>query len=254
MLRQNNTQISATCSGGFTLLELTIVLAISGFMIAVSASTAMTRIEVQRIKSTNQRLDFIMKAIDQYVRTYGHLPCPADPTLTYTDTNLGNGTGTGGTSNEPLCNALNLRPLADAGVIDNQILMGAIPTIQLGIAPTLAIDGWDRKFSYVVDETLTMTGEAATNTGYAGNTGAITVENANGDAYTNTAAVIVFSHGPVGIGAYPGSGGTSTIAGTPGTEEAENTNQDDVFVQIFPTGTFDDIMEYRNQWQLAQDD
>ena len=235
-MQYTTSQMSHT--SGFSLVEMTIVLVIIGPLLATVISAGAAAIEAQRIASTKERLQFIIDTVDDYVRVYGYLPCPADPTDATTDANFGLGTGT----NTGTCTAGNIEEYTTDGTV-----RGMVPVTTLGIPEILSLDGWGRRFSYVVDEDVT---DLA---GYGVDTPDIIVENASGTDYTTSAAVMVLSHGPNGYGAWTGKGialGT-TGAGTP---ELENTNSttDSEYVDVYPTSTFDDIVLYKSVWQLAQ--
>lgn len=246
---------------GFTLVELSIVFTIASFLIYLVGSTASMRIESQRAKTTDERLALIMRAIDAYARRYHHLPCPADPTLALDNASFGDGTGSN--SSPANCSAANLQR-STAGATDAP--RGAVPIKQLRLNPKIAIDGWDRKFTYVVTEAYTTPGSASTagymnyhttNTGTGGTAGAISVVT-SASAYTVTAnaAVLVLSHGPNGFGAYLREGSTVFQPTAGSNDEDENANDttvnnDDVYTAIFVTPTFDDVVEYRLRWQMG---
>ncbi len=247
---------------GFTLVELAIVLLIGGFLVVTFLGSNEARTEIQRIKNTQLKLKVIIAAIEEYARNYQHLPCPADPTLDFTNANFGDGLGTGGNgSGNTECLATNMEPVA--GGATDQILRGAIPTDQLGLTTETSLDGWGRRFSYVVAERLTMAGAS----GYsnAATSGLITIQtnhdgDGNNNAITSTAAVIVFSHGPNGFGART-TDGSSTI-NTAGITNIENENldADTNYVTSFPRNdvsgseVYDDILKWRSRFQMVEDE
>ncbi|MCB2082226.1 MAG: hypothetical protein KDD76_06270 [Rickettsiales bacterium] len=215
-----------------------IVLVVIGLMLSTIISAGAAAIEAQRIASTKERLLFIMDTVDDYVRVYGYLPCPADPTDASTDTAFGLGSGT----NTGTCSASNIQDYATSNV-----MRGMVPVSTLGIADVFSLDGWGRRISYVVDEDLTR------RSAYSSGTASITVENASGTDYTTSAAVLVMSHGANGYGAWTAKGVVLSAVGA-GTPETENTDAttDDIYVDIYPTSAFDDIVLYKSKWQLAQ--
>lgn len=250
-------------NSGFTLVELALVLVIAGMLLSLAASVGAARIDGQRIKDTNARMNFIMAAIKQYVRNYKHLPCPAaitGATSLETSTSFGFGAGTN-IDDTPTGNC------TATAFGANTIEIGAVPVRELGISPAVTVDGWGNRIVYAVDEDLTYvdrdidpitTTPCGTNGGIVGGgytdfatAGTLDVTLTDGTtSITTAAAVLLMSHGPNGIGAYFASSGTkSTATSTAG--EAENYDyNDDIFAQGFPTSTFDDIVVFAEKWQL----
>ena len=113
--------------GGFTLLELTIVLAIVG-LLAVGALKAVSALrENAGISETSKRLDTLVMALQTFLMKHNRLPCPADPNI---DTHLG----------DENC------PSNPSG----EILRGVIPGRALGLSGGRLLDAWDRQFTYAV--------------------------------------------------------------------------------------------------------
>ncbi len=72
--------------GGFTLLELTIVLAIIGLLAVGALKAASALRENAGISETSKRLNTLVMALQTFLMKNNRLPCPADPNI---DTNLG---------------------------------------------------------------------------------------------------------------------------------------------------------------------
>ena len=89
-------------------------------------------------KTTHTRMKYIQKILNQYVVTYGRLPCPSDPTLASASESLSNG----------LCaSALSFN--------SGNTYYGSIPVDSLGISREYLQDGWGNKITYVVPRDLT---------------------------------------------------------------------------------------------------
>lgn len=250
---------------GFTIVELAIVITIIAFLISMIVSTGAARIEAQRINITKERLAFLMNAITQYVRAYNHLPCPADGSLAFDEPAFGIGSGSNTDNGD--CTAEN----ANHG--GTNVVIGMIPLETLGLSATIGVDGWDNRFTYVVDQDLTYVGEEVetedppergfSNNGNPatlpahsdpGTLGEIAIRNSAGGAdFTSEAAVLILSHGPNGYGAWKGKGGSQINPTGGSAEEDENTDNDNIFVQTFRGGTFDDFILYKVKGQLLQD-
>ncbi len=243
---QQNQQDSA-----FTLIELAIVLALISLIISGGLSYTIAQREEKRFDLTHSKLNFVMKSIKSFVRQNGYLPCPTDPTLPFSDADFGFGKRTGGG-----CSSGNLVD-SDGGASTENIIFGAIPVYTLNIPPDYIYDGWNRRFTYAVDEDMTDT------TGYAANTGDIEIRSpgydgggtarnnpityrhadaadvtagildcegdpaALGACITMGAPVAVISHGSNGFGSYGAAGGAAPIASTKYAPEAGSNDEDE---------------------------
>lgn len=249
-------------NGGFSIIELSIVLTIIAMIVATSLSVGASRIEAARAQSTQERMDFIMKAIQLYVNRFGYVPCPADNSLPVTDGNFGRGGGSGNSATG--CTDSN-SSFTNTSVPTHEIHTGGVPWMHLNISPAITIDGWNRRFTYAVDEQLTWADGDPTNGGWddpaTTTDGEIRITRSSGGTnITANAAVVLISHGTNGHGAFPGKGGTRLDKGcTTDVDEDENTDLgvgvgcpavNDEFVQKFRTSTYDDMVEYRTKWQL----
>lgn len=232
-------------SKGFTIVELAVVIAIIALIISTTVAVGVTRIEAQKLRTTDNRMAFLVRAIDSYIEMYGHLPCPADGALASTDDDFGWGLGTNGLDG---CEAANL-------LDSDEVVAGAVPVINLGVDPRAAIDGWDNKITYAVDSILTTT------SGFESN-GRIVILNKRSSASPVTieegAAYVLISHGPNGHGAWRAKAASSRLDTgiADDTDEGENAHIDDPgnfdneFVQNFFVTGFDDIVIYKTKWQL----
>ncbi len=238
-------------NNGFTLVELSSVLLLIALILGMSVSIASSRIEVEKLKSTQARMDFIMSAVEQYVENYNHLPCPANALMLVTASAYGEGQGTGTIGGDCTADGTGLIDTGASGVV-----IGAVPTKTLGISTTAGFDGWDNLITYAVDEDLTIETGAG---GYAdtGSKGDISI--VNGDTtpsatiITTDAAVVLLSHGKNSWGAWPGKGVVRiTIAGGDANEDENADGNDNVFVDIFRSSTFDDTIIYRTKWQFGK--
>lgn len=250
---------------GFSIIELSVVLAVIALVAGSALAVGASRIEASRIQTTQERMEFIMKAMEQYVREFNNLPCPADITLAPTHGDFGAGTGTNDTTSGLFCEAENYEVLPPTGTAPaGLVVAGGVPTATLKIAPVLALDGWNRRFMYVVTQGLTYgTFDDGTGnlTGFGVDTtdGMIEIRLSDGGpAVTTEAAVLLISYGTDGYGATGGKGGALTIPETNADiDQRENAEPaapagpfDEIFVQKFRTQTFDDMVSFRMKWQF----
>jgi prepilin-type N-terminal cleavage/methylation domain-containing protein len=70
------TGLFAAAHRGFSLLELSIVLAVSGALVASLVPAVATQIESRQRRETVARLDLALEALYGHAMTFGRLPCP----------------------------------------------------------------------------------------------------------------------------------------------------------------------------------
>lgn len=121
--------------GGFSLVEMAIVLVILGFVLAAMLLPLQAQREQAYRAQTEDTLEIAKKALLGYAQSHGSLPCPA----------TNNGTGVF-PDDKPVSN-----PQA-GGVCDKQV--GFLPAATLGMQPTdtngFAIDAWNNRIMYAV--------------------------------------------------------------------------------------------------------
>ncbi len=113
------------------------MLLILGIVITMAAVSARAITGGQKRTLTAARLANIDAAMVQFVQQQKRLPCPADISLAPTDPNFGKET-----------------PRTDTAGCTGTQQSGVVPWIDLGIAQAEATDGWDRLFTYRVQNIL----------------------------------------------------------------------------------------------------
>ncbi len=192
---------------GFSLLEMAIVLAIVGFLLAGLIPSLSAQVDQQHRNDTIKQMNEIKDALYGYAIVNGRLPCPAKGSIA---TNT-----------------------ANAGISDCTLTMGVIPWATLGTSET---DAWNRRFTYSASSSF-----ITTNFTLASN-GNLTVKTAatgGTNIATNIPAVFI-SHGTNGFGAYTPAGIALTTSTSP--DEADNSDPDSIFVSHDFTPTFDDLV------------
>jgi len=201
---------------GYTLLEMAIVMAVVGILIAAFANAYNIYIKnaVQRttVDNTNQ----VVNAIGHFLVQNGRYPCPARLTAGRDDPDYGMegvcdssdlaypaisvGECVNGICMEESDRTVNINPNPSAPVmVRPRVRRGAVPFRALSLPEDLAEDGYKQKLNYAVSENL-----AVANT-YRKDGGAIDILDVNGVSAISPAAsahFVLFSSGEDGRGAY----------------------------------------------------
>lgn len=174
---------------GFTLMEMMIVLLVVSIVLAGLLPFVLQERVSDRIQLTIDRMNDIDAAINDFIKEYKRLPCPAVVNTPMTDSTFGEETATPGTC-------------AGASWDDGTATVGGmIPTRTLRLPDDYAYDGWGRRMTYHVDNRLTHRDNYGSS-----NVGSITIRNLAETDATDISAYVVLSHGENGHGAYLRSG------------------------------------------------
>lgn len=133
---------SLTLKAGFTLLEMSIVLAIIGVLLGGGLVLATMYLQQSPVRATNLQMRSIDEALWNFRTLYGRLPCPADLTLAVTSNNFGREATDAGT-----CAVA----AGGSNFATGNGAEGMLPTKTLGLSDEMAFDGWGRRIFYAVD-------------------------------------------------------------------------------------------------------
>jgi prepilin-type N-terminal cleavage/methylation domain-containing protein len=253
---------------GYSLLELSISLAIIATILAAGFSMINGSSVLAKRKDTEKRMKIIEKAIASYAAIYDRIPCPADLNLADNNSNSGIENCCYNCANLPsyLVSSPPSSPTNFTG--NNQYYtVGTVPYVTLGLPKEYLADAWANKFIY--SATLALAGKISTNTygtpsianlNYleTANMGLITVIDSQATIRTNNAAYMLMSAGNNGLGAYP-RGSITHVANLPSNaNELINYNSTfatgtGVFVAYEQTSTYDDIIHYKQKWQIVKE-
>lgn len=229
-------------SKGFTLLELSIVLAIMGILTIGFVQGNIMLIRKNRISGTETKLDLIEKALMTHLLLNGNLPCPANINALEGATDFGD--------EQITCSGTGIT----AG-LDTNFVAGGVPTATLNLSDDIMQDQWGNKFTYYVNINHTQAGGGFRSQDPTANSITIYTENTSNTLSTRAIYSIV-SHGENGLGAY---GYNSSVQGaSTGATAAEQSN---IVSANFATenfhnvsdGEFDDIVRYKTKNQLIID-
>ena len=187
---------------GFSLVELSIVVAIISVVAVLGLETTATFMGRTAYQTTAGKLHDIDRAIQQYRRLYGRLPCPATRTLARSHVCFGK-ESRGGAANQCL-NYSNACFATDKNMHSGQLLYGDVPVRDLGLPISHISDAYGNKLTYIVTTRLTVAGTGANQYDHKDSIDAITVRSGKLASTCNgttncqnrgTAAYFVFSSG-----------------------------------------------------------
>ncbi len=227
---------------GYTLLELSISLAIIGIVVAALAPAYTQEQLIRRNKELAATLDTIEQAMLSYRLKNDKLPCPAGYTDAAASASYGTSAGSAGS-----CTAAASGSCAGAAPvlchITANVVSGAVPVHTLGLPDEMMYDPWGRRITYVVDQRMTAA-SAFTTYKPKSRTGAIEVRDEGNIARNNFTIAILLSHGPNGHGAYTLNGVRISESVTD-TKEQSNCKCN----SSAAAGTFDNIYYQRSSAQ-----
>ncbi len=221
---------------GFSLLELSIALAVIGIVVAGGLSMSTSMVDRTAYVQTGNQMDEVDKALAAFVSVNNRLPCPADPALAIGDANFGREQAAcAGTATAVGTGAKNVR-------------IGALPVRTLGLRDRMAADEYGNRYTYAVTENLTTN---AVSGGYPdpAEAGAITLA----DTGITDSAYAVVSHGGDAKGSYRYETASTGVACAGAAQDVENCNNDATFRDTrFNRGTvaanwFDDTVRFNRK-------
>lgn len=194
---------------GFSLIELSIVMAISGVLLAGFLQFYSATQQKKQYDTTKQRLSGIRTALTLYVITHGNLPCPASPSGDYSADQCANGSDP-----MPGVKRYNIDPRAYLPSADGRddVWTGILPMKELRFDSEQIQDGWGNEFTYAVSRRLTFRNSMK---GNPLPLGIISVVDENGNSLLdkpNTSRYVIVSHGSTGAGAWIPGGGRKPCA------------------------------------------
>lgn len=275
---------------GFSLLEVALLLLVGGIL-AVPLMEAYNRYMTERTSAkTYTAGSTIQSAMTEFYEMHERYPCPAIPGLAVGDPLHGveqcpgrdmDGDGTNMAAlafdacTDGFCRTSGRD--ADGDLADDGVLIGNIPYVSLGIPYNEALDGWKRRFTYAVTESMTDSGtflpdrgsimvwksDGSTPLSYGDAVQSANPKDKGGQA---TAHFVYFSNGENGRGAYNSEGqrigdacdnstftGAEIAAASKSYNEIENCDNDYEFttdLQAYSTQAgydyYDDIFYYQS--------
>lgn len=223
---------SSSSQKGFTLIELTIVLVITGLMI--SGFTRLLSVYViQRQEAAMQTTSrSVRTALSEFVDERQRLPCPAPLNAQRDGPTFGVPQETDLTTDTP-CDISSGGVFFIEGVVGDvtdDVYIGAVPTQALNIASQYAVDPHKNRLTYAVSAQLAKTDGLIDRTA----PGAITIKQTATSNLTGVQFALI-SHGPDGAGSYTSDGvqnGTACIGSTAHADDENCNNSDNIFADF----------------------
>ncbi len=223
--------------GGFSLVEMAVVLVVFALLLGGLLMVTTTQLATQRIQETNRLLEQARQGLIAFAAVHGRLPCPAQP-------DLASGTAGAGVERTPTATG------CTGGA------RGVLPWASLGLPET---DAWGRRFTYRVSPLFSRTVMARPASQFGCtppptsppsqsafalcSPGDNEVRSAAaGPALVSNAPAVVISHGANGRGAFLTSGAQMLLSAD--VDEIENHDNDPIFVDRTPTSTYDDLVQW----------
>lgn len=197
-------------ASGFSLVELSIVLVIAGFVLVSVMTTDENVTGLKKKRDVHEQMEVIQGALEKHFQQFSYYPCPANGSLISSHANFGRGVRTAPATASDTCDTTGL--LTDGG----SVIMGVVPIKELALPASMMIDPWGNRIGYaVIDEAARLGGTPASfitiykdfdDNVDSGDLVANTAGQDVGDQESALATYVLISYGADGIGAYPEHG------------------------------------------------
>lgn len=210
---------------GFSLIEMAIVISITGLLLAAFLQFYAIQVEASRLETTRKRLDDLRMALTIYVAAHDRLPCPVSLASDASKKAESDAQADACAANaEP---APGIISFGDEGGPD-EVWTGVIPVRDLRLSNEQATDGWGNRFTYAATRRLTLPDGMKGNPAPAGILDVTDSAGNNVLDVPKTGRYVIVSHGRTGKGAWTQSGGRKPCDREE--KDGENCNGDATFM------------------------
>ena len=218
----NKNTLTHNPQAGFTLIDVSIMLAVFGVLAVTMLSFIQLDNETAQLNTTIDKIDKIENAILQFKNQYGYIPCAASRADLPNTVNFGVATD---------CSAASATGTDDdtdsAGAATDEVRIGVVPTRTLSLPDSYMFDKWGNRFTYAVIQDLAIDSGTYSAFTTAIDTGVIQIVDETDTQVTTVStatitAYAIVSHGADKKGAYT-KNGTLVACGSTELDE-ENCN------------------------------
>ena len=189
-----------------------------------------------RENTTNDRLETIQKAINEYIILYGRLPCPSN----ILSLNGGDKYG------EEVRDASGNCDVENSSFLSGNIIYGSVPNKTLNLTDDYGVDAWKNVVVYAIDRNY------GTKTGFSNNGGSsIFVKNINGDNLTNEAVYVLFSGGENQNGVFKNGVQKKLDISVKDHFNSFKNNFDNSFIKDVQSDEYDDLLFYKTKKSIV---
>jgi prepilin-type N-terminal cleavage/methylation domain-containing protein len=185
-------------ANGFSLTELSIVIAIISIILGASFSLILGNTNVAKQKDTENRMKIIEAAIAGFVASYNRLPCGGDITVAASTATAG--TEMSSCAGQAYYIVESPAPTSPTTFQSSDVatmVIGSVPYTALKLPKEYIADAWGNKFIYAITKPLSTYSFQYTNMGV------IPVRDTTSSYRTNNAAYVLMSSGANGYGGFP---------------------------------------------------
>lgn len=217
---------------GFTMLEMSITILIIGIVTIAGINFQISMMDNSHRNMTLDKLNRIERAINEYILENGQLPCPANITISNTNSLYG----------------IELRNSSDecyapsSSYLNNNLIYGSIPTKTLGLTDDYGVDSWKSSIVYIIHKNY---GQKSTFLSSGGE--AINIKNINDNTITNKAIYFLFSAGLNKNGAFRNGVQNSINTSLDDSGNAYKSNFTKYFIKDVINDDFDDMVIYKEK-------
>lgn len=242
-------------NGGFTLIEMAIVLIVSGLLLSLSMPMLVTQSMQQNKRVTLERLSQAEQALKRFYDMNGYYPCPAPRDAQSGAAAFGKAVDVCKKDDHAISASSDIGMPVAEGRDQQRVRIGILPFRSLGMRDAEAVDAWGALLHYAVTESLT---DIKTFNPRNGGIDVIADDEQSRVVPPGTVQFVIASSGPNGHGGYTATGGLLSECPHYPLLESENCDDDAVFMdaesQISREGSgagpggsevsYDDLLRY----------
>lgn len=224
---KNKRIFGRTDVSGFTLIEIAIVIIISGLLLSFFSAGLNIYFKQRALSTTAENLRNAEQSLKTFLEVNGYYPCPANRASKKGEATFGKAA--------PLCMIDSKQVTTSSNRADNPsvvgrdgiyVRVGLLPFRSLGLSDSEAVDGWGHILQYAVTEVLT---DREIFNPLSGSIDVVAEDRQSRLTPPGTAQYVIFSTGEDGMGGYSDNG-IPTGKCQPDLLQSENCDDDAIFM------------------------